>query len=1002
MSAKENKASNFEFTPIGYMKEKQSKGPSETNISPSQLNKDNDRTFDSEMEGPVRKQQRISADDTINSTRMFNDASQFDDTLPEIPSNNTTAANSNSNKPVNNLRKNLLSDLNENTIASNPIREQQAQKDILFRENSVLKLRCNALINFLKNVDQNGNVKENLGFLDELTKLREKYQVLIKDHKILQIDFDNLSQQKSNQDDQAWEAQKKDLETRINEREAELESLKGKIEEINSEKGTLSAKIKSLEALLDSRNENNDINDTISEQIDEISRLKEQLQALSSELHESNNIIDNYKERVSKLDNELPKLEAEVQEKETYISELEADLDKTKKSHDNAKKQLDNTIKELNNTNETFEKYRKEQERQIASIRHGDNGEIIAKNNELITLKEEHEKKVKQLEIQIKSLEQKVNDTKSEHDNSKRMLHETNNKYETDISQLREELVKEKTNSVMVRKELDREKTDSMMVREELDEEKSKSVMLREELDKEKTNSATLREDIERFKLELKEKEEKIKKVENTVAQLQDQLDNNSDKAGKSDNMVIELQDQLKSKRGEIERLAKHQNEIQLQLRASEDNYNKSREIIEDLKKQLDSKSEELDSKTKRLAKSSASIKDLQDQLFTNTIKASEATMKAIEDKEEEINDLRDQLNRVNERLNSSTVDNQSLEEKIQKRFDAKMKHLSEQNELEKEVLQLKIDSLEKEKSALNEMHSKEIDSWSKRYDALGKENDKLLNEDKSDSYKMKKDMLEKDAIVQDLTRKLNQNEKDTLRMKSELVELIKAKDEQLRKAIAKAEEFSDDYIRLKKRNNSEEQYGIFKEKYSSMQKRLLDRITILENENVRLEDQIRREKLYSQDSDITSNLNVVSQDRADYYRLKYHKEIKQNNDLRVMNDYLNKVLRASTQKVRSDLLRCKEELSTSSPTPTFYEDYLSDRKLYDYMNARNVSAPFNPSQRESIYRFRSPRLKFKTVALMVKACIRMKQVALKHDWDNQRLKYLERKIKTNEDHITW
>lgn len=151
------------------------------------------------------------------------------------------------------------------------------------------------------------------------------------------------------------------------------------------------------------------------------------------------------------------------------------------------------------------------------------------------------------------------------------------------------------------------------------------------------------------------------------------------------------------------------------------------------------------------------------------------------------------------------------------------------------------------------------------------------------------------------------------------------------------------------------------------MKQRLLNELKVLQEENLELE----RATLERKGSAGSGTYNVGTsslQDQLDYYRLKYHREVAHTNDLNVMNDYLNRVLRASAQHVRLDILKLENE----APPDAFPE-----------------------------FTYRG-RLRFKTVALFVLAAVRVQRVSLKLRWDSQRLNYLQKKIALEQDKITW
>lgn len=170
----------------------------------------------------------------------------------------------------------------------------------------------------------------------------------------------------------------------------------------------------------------------------------------------------------------------------------------------------------------------------------------------------------------------------------------------------------------------------------------------------------------------------------------------------------------------------------------------------------------------------------------------------------------------------------------------------------------------------------------------------------------------------------------------------------------------------------------LLSERYQTMQQKLLNRIEDLEKENITLE---RRLQERSRNISAINNPDdsLISQDKIDYYKLKFNMEVQQNNDLKVQLDYLNLVLKRIARNDRLNYMKVKDDIE--------FDNYRGDWNPYNDFNRY-------PRSRR--------RLKFKTVALVVLASIRMKMTANKHKWNDKRKRYLERKITLNEDHRSW
>ena len=161
------------------------------------------------------------------------------------------------------------------------------------------------------------------------------------------------------------------------------------------------------------------------------------------------------------------------------------------------------------------------------------------------------------------------------------------------------------------------------------------------------------------------------------------------------------------------------------------------------------------------------------------------------------------------------------------------------------------------------------------------------------------------------------------------------------------------------------------------MKNKLLSELKSLQDENLEFQKVLIKHK-NDPDSNIPTikNINKSSlQDEVDFYRLRYTNEVQQNNDLKVMNEYLNRVLRASSQHVKLDILKLENEV----PLYSKYSEF-----------------PFNSPMKTS------RPMKFKTVALFVLSVVRMQQTIDRRRWDKQRMDYLQRKIILNQDKISW
>ncbi|QLQ80726.1 hypothetical protein HG537_0E00790 [Torulaspora globosa] len=729
---------NFEFTPIGYMKEKQNGKRTNGPIS------DDDDGI------PMRKTRKMSLEDSFNSTRMFNDESQLEETLPRVEKENTNVD-----------KRNLMQELSENAVTSNPLREQQEKLHKLNSENYNLRLKCNSLLKFLNNVTDQGELRKSLGLLDEIQEWKQKFEKLQDANKQLQL------------------------------------SLKAHQESIPSD-------------------------------------TKEELERL--------------KERYSKLEEDT---KAKVEQNQIKIDMLKSDL---------------------NNLNVT----------------------LTMKDNDL----EEKERKIQRLKSQLEEFDHRGSASLLELERSLDLKNNVIKRLEENLAKL-EKLAKDKDNDIL------------------------------------------------EFKRIIKRKDDELSK--------------------QSDSQVryTEQEKAIREKTEEIRRLTERNRALDETINRMNVEHNQLERKIADIQHLKD----ELEDQKKELALTRTKLKEaeqlsarFQSQIIENTTKNSERTSQRVKEKELEIDNLRDQLQRLR----------QSHETLLQK---AKADNNYELDKMEREILLLK-----EELKVTEESHQRELETWKSKCDSLNRENERMVHQEVGSIASMKKNLDEKLSEIERLNKLLEQLRFEKSELTEKAIQLQNSKDrykEELKKVVTKFDHLSKEYVKLRERNETGtdgESSRSLKEKYNTMKQRLLDELKVLQQENLDLERKLMESKGNNLDNATTNGRsNTTSQDRIDYYKLKYHTEVKQNDDLRTMNEYLNRVLRAISQHVRLDLMKIRNEFNTELPT---------------YLAHRNLRA------------FQRP--KFKTIALFVQACVRMKQTALRHRWDQQRIRYLQRKMALEDDRFSW
>lgn len=748
------KLKNFEFTPIGYMKEKQNG------------KRTNGPVNDDDHGVARRKSRKMSLDDSFNSTRMFNDDSQFEETLPHV---RQEKENTNVDK------RNLMQELRETAVTSNPLREQQEKLHKLNTDNYNLRLKCNSLLKFLNNVTDQGELKKSLGLLDEIQEWKQKFEKLQAEFLQLRSTNDQLRSEKAPKLSTPSKTEE-DLE-RLKERYSELQDeSRGKYEQNQVRIDLLKSDLNNLNVSLATKDKD------LEEKEQKIQRLRRQLEEFdhrgSESLLELERSLDHKNDIIKRLEGDLASLRKLVEDKDVAILEF--------------KRAISKRDDELSRRSKGQERY-----------------------NELEKVIKVKEEEIERLTARNRKLDESVNQISTKHDELQRKL----------------------------------------------------------------IGEDRLRHDLESQRKELALTNTKLKEAE------------------------------------------------------------------------------ELSEKFQR-------------QIIENTTKSSETTSQRIKEKELEISNLNDQLRRLQQ-------SHESLLQKSKADGDYETKKLAREVSLLKEELKV-----------MEESHERELESWRSKCDSLNKENERMVHQEVGSLGALRKNLDEKLSEVERLNSLLEQIKFEKLDLTEKASQLQTSKDrykEELKKIVSKFENLSKQYIKLRERNEvggDDDNSRTFREKYNSMKQRLLDELKLVQQENLSLERKLLESKGKNYENGTSQRRsNTMSQDRIDYYKLKYHTEVKQNDDLRTMNEYLNRMLRAISQHVRLDLLKIKNEVDPDLPA------YLTQRSSYPFTH--NNLTPFH-------------RPKFKTIALFVQACVRMKQTALRHRWDEQRLRYLQRKMALEDDRVSW
>ncbi|AGO12581.1 AaceriAER241Wp [[Ashbya] aceris (nom. inval.)] len=409
----------------------------------------------------------------------------------------------------------------------------------------------------------------------------------------------------------------------------------------------------------------------------------------------------------------------------------------------------------------------------------------------------------------------------------------------------------------------------------------------------------------------------------------------------------------------------------------------------QNLKREID----ELRELNQQLEETNRSYKKRFEHLSRNS-PARKATQEELTAKDREIGalkrtirDIEESVLRANRELETAKLQHRREKSMLEARLDqAASEEPFERSRLEKEISMLKL-----EIRSIQDTKERELALWESKYESLKNTYEKLLQQDKhSNLNEILEDRREE---LKSLMKKYNDLTTENLELNRELNKQKNHKEaykEDLRKVQARLDFITKEFVKLKEsapemKDSSEELNSKWMEKYQNMKTKLLNELKVLQDENIQLERKlldISQQQGHHAETP-TQSRDSSLQDKVDYYRLKYHDEVRKNNDLRVINEYLNRVLKASSQHLKLDILKLENEISPLNSSATYINDY-----DYNY-------AP-------SYYSRRGRPLKFKTVAIFVLSCIRMYQATLRRRWDQQRISYLQRKIAYGEDRITW
>ncbi|SCU93126.1 LAMI_0E13322g1_1 [Lachancea mirantina] len=362
---------------------------------------------------------------------------------------------------------------------------------------------------------------------------------------------------------------------------------------------------------------------------------------------------------------------------------------------------------------------------------------------------------------------------------------------------------------------------------------------------------------------------------------------------------------------------------------------------------------------------------------------------RALLEKEEQLSELQGQLQDLKHTLAANKETLHELRLAHQKELDRlrlQIQDAQSEPDLINRRLQKELEILKFELDSVKETKARELEILETKYAALRKENHGLLNQDDHHAEHFQKLIAEKDRELSDLVKRCSDLTTQRLQLSRELSHTRNSENEYKEKwkaANTRLDYITKEFVNLRQATEesgrdpgsfNETRDARWLEKYQSMKKKLLAELKSMQDENLKLEKKFLQERSVSSRANRLGSDSLSLQDQLDYYMLRYRREVKHTNDLKVVNEYLNRVLKASSQHLRLDILKLESEMPNSAllgePGPNV---------------GRWTRAP-----------------RFKTVALFVLACVRLRRVATRSRQDAQRLGYLQRKIVLDQDKVTW
>ena len=994
-------SSNSEFTPIGGKTSKRRRISQEKkSLSPSaKFDRTSDRETSADLRGPPSKKiprfedttkvengqnNRLETKITVDhaaisdheedeNSRLFSEDVSFENIQLPVDEPHTGRPAGGALEP-----RNLLSTLDNGSV-SDPVKQREDFIDKV-RKNDQLKdaqLRLMAGMVRMQNFTDPGKV-------DRLSALLSQEGLLQKVLSDSNVDKNGSGAKANAVSHEECIRLQNDLQAkitskskRISKLEAESKELQrkleGEIDRWKQEYKSLEESKKSLEESLEER---------VSKEVASVSQgQKDQNDSLRKQLEESKT---EYEQKLHDLlissgdkDDSISKLQNELHSKEQMLSKLQEDLTSLKESG----KILEAKNRELASHRATVEREMSE----LRGAREVDNLKLEGKVKELQREKQDLENKIANLNTEIEKSGKKYNTLQEEQhkreDELERSIRELKREKQVNVDLVNEltQQVKDKDETIAKKEFLVKRLRESLEMR---DSDESDSIKgLRDELKAKLAEIASLKSANETLQNDLTSRSNELKKMNTTRSRLQGELES-------KDEEILNIQSMVDSLKKDVDRKQSNLMEANKKVESLTRQLEKGNLDTAEQENQLEGLKSELRDKLERISDLEHERDELEGRLIDLTLRASERDRGEYEQRQKEINDLKRRIESTNSRC---------------KRLGKELEESNEAYKKSQEVINQLKNSIQRKEALLKSAKRENIDVSSELLD-LKERYEKLLEERESSTViREGKGIITENEVIKKLTQKLNE-------LQAKYTEAAAGYRKQMIESgglLDRIQKLTVDCQALKVSNDSRgRELQELRSEYATKENDSKQVILSLEAEITRLDGLLSKERE-------PSSRDIRNRDLVSYYELQFMREAKRSRDLQVINRYLNSVFKRIDSRLWSDYRkysrviadsrRLEEQLNTypydiPSSSDSHGNDYYGvptqSGKSVNFVDYR--SSPINVNKTRGRSYSQPRRLKFKTVARLVQACVRLRHAARNSHWEAERLRNLRDRLEKN------